>query len=80
MEDKRMSLVLPSEVHASFVGLCEKLRSMGATRVEAFGCAAWFGPPGAPPVPRKEPPETPRLTGEALELQARAQKLLGGSR
>lgn len=37
----------------SFLQLCQKLRKLGATRVEAFGFSAEFGPKVAPaqPVP-----------------------------
>lgn len=80
MTQERMTLVLPAEAHKSFVDLCKELRSMGATRVEAFGCVASFGPAPAPPPAPREEPEPPRFaTREAAELHERARKILGGS-
>ncbi len=73
-----MSVVKSQEIPAMFLELTEKLRSMGATRVEAFGCVACFGPPTQPDQPRPEK-EQRALSAEAKELAARAQKWAGGA-
>ena len=67
-----------------FVETCERLRSMGALSVSAFGMSATFEPvkPVAVERERKEPEqEMPSgLTADEQDLWRRARGLLGGKR
>lgn len=58
-----------------FLALARELRALGATRVEAFGCVACFGPPGNEPTPRKEPEPGRPMSPEARALADRAELL-----
>jgi hypothetical protein len=71
-----MTLTPQDQVATLFLNLATELRARGATRVEAFGCVACFGPVVQPEQARTEP-DGKKLGPEAKELQARAEKWFG---
>lgn len=79
-----MDVTKPNEVADLFVDLCSRLRALGATRVEAYGCFAAFAPaekagPVDVPVVREVPREPEEPIGpEARELMQRAKYFAAG--
>jgi len=68
----------PADVADLFVSLCERLREMGATRVEGFGLVASFSLLQPAPVEREERRERddgPKMTPEEAELAQRLKQL-----
>ena len=80
-----VDITKPNEVADLFVALCVRLRTLGATKVEAFGCVANFAfPTGAKEMPVAVPtepvqpePDEP-LSPEGRELRDRARQFAGG--
>ena len=80
-----VDITKPNEVADLFVALCVRLRTLGATKVEAFGCVANFAfPPSAKDAPVVVPAETAQpdpdepLSPEGRELRDRARQFAGG--
>lgn len=79
MDLERLEVVSADKVAERFLGMARELVALGATRLEAFGVVATFAPRPEPRQPLPEQREV-RLSADALELQARANKWAGGDR